>query len=112
MKTILPSVVSLVDAFSIVVAKISTADGDKYNAMISFIIDQDDDEEEILDLPLITNIFCDTIQEAIINAYIVGTAFSQNTNDKCFILDEDGNTIDTISVQFVLDSLSPPTHVH
>ena len=111
MKTILPSVVALVDAFSIVVAKISTAEGTKYNAMISFIIDQDDDEE-ILDLPLITNIVCDTIQEAIINAYIVGTAFSEHNNDKCFILDEDGNTLDTMSVQFVIDSLSPPTQLH
>ena len=111
MKTILPSVVSLVDALSIVVAKINTEEGTKYNAMISFIIDQDDDDE-ILDLPLITNIVSDTIREAIINAYIVGTAFSQHNNDKCFILDEDGNTIDTMSVQFVLDSLSPPTHVH
>lgn len=111
MKTILPTVVALVDAFSIAVATISTAEGTKYNAMLSFIVSQDDDEE-IMDLQLITHIVCDTIQEAIVNAYIVGTAFSTFNNDKCFVIDEAGNTVDTISIQFVLDPLSPPTQVH
>lgn len=114
MKTILSGIVATVDAFSIVVSKLETPDGIKYNTMLSFIVSQDDDQdEEILDLPLLSNIFADDAYTAIVNGYMVDSAFSQHCTDTVYIINEDGETIDKVSISFVMSNFTQqPASVH
>jgi hypothetical protein len=114
-KQIIPGSIAIVDGFTIIVTKIQTDVGEKYSAMISFIIDQDDEydeDSEILDLPIITNIVADTIFDAVRSAYMVGTAFSIYNNDDCFLIDENGETIDVLSIDFILGSTETQPIVH
>lgn len=113
MKQIIPGSIAIVDGFTIIVTKIQTDDSEKYSAMLSLMIDQDDDEDaEILDLPIITNIITDNIFDAVRSAYIVGTAFSSYNNDDCFLIDENGETIDILSIDFILGSTETQPNFH
>lgn len=101
MKTIQPQVISVVDGFSIIIGIVTINAVKKYNAILSLVVSQDEDEE-ILELPIITNITFDDIYTSVLYAYNLGLAFSSLHRDSCIVIDERGNIVETLSLEFVL----------